>query len=113
MKKSRNIKPTRLIKVNNSYEAESIEQQLRRVMEGETVDLKTKEKIYTEKRLGVLPETDIRTDRFKIAQDAIDYVNRSGAAKSEELEKRSQETMKEAAERAEKNVEKSTNSADA
>ena len=35
--------------------------------------------IYTEKKDGVQPEFDIRTDRFEIAIDAIDKINQSTA----------------------------------
>ena len=33
--------------------------------------------IYTEKKDGVQPEFDIRTDRFEVAIDAIDKINQS------------------------------------
>ena len=33
--------------------------------------------IYTEKKDGVLPEYDIRTDRFEVAIDAIDKITLS------------------------------------
>lgn len=35
--------------------------------------------IYTEKKDGVQPEFDIRTDRFEVAIDAIDKINQSVA----------------------------------
>ena len=35
--------------------------------------------IYTEKKDGVQPEFDIRTDRFEVAIDAIDKINQSTA----------------------------------
>lgn len=35
--------------------------------------------IYTEKKDGVLPEYDIRTDRFEVALDAMDKINQSAA----------------------------------
>ena len=36
--------------------------------------------IYTEKKDGVQPEYDIRTDRFEVAIDAIDKINQSTAS---------------------------------
>lgn len=39
--------------------------------------------IYTERKEGVLAETNIRTDRFEVAQQAMDAVSRSYAAKRE------------------------------
>ena len=38
--------------------------------------------IYTEKKDGVRPEFDIRTDRWEIAQSAMDLANASKIAKS-------------------------------
>ena len=35
--------------------------------------------IYTEKKDGVQPEFDIRTDRFEVAIDAMDKINQSTA----------------------------------
>lgn len=35
--------------------------------------------IYTEKKDGVQPEFDIRTDRFEVAIDAMDKINQSMA----------------------------------
>ena len=35
--------------------------------------------INTEKKDGVQPEFDIRTDRFEVAIDAIDKINQSAA----------------------------------
>ena len=39
--------------------------------------------IYTERKDGVLPEYDIRTDRWDIAIDAMDKVNMDRFAKRE------------------------------
>ena len=35
--------------------------------------------IYTEKKDGVQPEFDIRTDRFEVAIDAVDKINQAAA----------------------------------
>lgn len=40
--------------------------------------------LYTERKDGVLPETDIRTDRFEVAQEAMGKVEKSIKAKREE-----------------------------
>ena len=39
--------------------------------------------IYTERKAGVLPEHDIRTDRMEIAIDAMDKVEKSYKARRE------------------------------
>lgn len=68
------------IKLNNTYEAEPLEVKLRRKERGGKVDEeegdgKTWAMSYTERKDGVLPEYDIRTDRFEIAREAQDRLN--------------------------------------
>lgn len=43
--------------------------------------------IYTEKSQGLLPAYDIRTDRFEIALDGIDKIQKSRDAKRDALAK--------------------------
>ena len=43
--------------------------------------------IYTEKKDGVLPQYDIRTDKWDIAQTAMDLANASKVAKSKGMKK--------------------------
>ena len=58
--------------------------------------------IYTERKYGVFPEHDIRTDRFELAIDAMDKVTKSRIAKSEEADvKKDDEKPVEGAERKE------------
>lgn len=96
--KKRTIKPTRLIKRNESYEGISIEQQMRRIKEGENIEMYNKPEIFTNRADGVLPQYDVRTDRFDIMQGAMDQLARTTSAKRAEIdaqklgEKRSQET---------------------
>ena len=68
------------IEINNTYEAEPLEVKLRRKERGGKVDEeegdgKTWAITYTERKDGVLPEYDIRTDRFEIAREAQDRLN--------------------------------------
>lgn len=67
-----------------TYEAEPREVKLRKIINGEAKDMEDGvfPTIYTEKKDGVLPEYDIRTDRFEVALDAIDKINRSTADKA-------------------------------
>ena len=69
---------------NLTYQAEPREVKLRKIISGETRDVEDGvfPTIYTEKKDGVKPEYDIRTDRFEVALDAIDKINRSTAEKA-------------------------------
>lgn len=70
--------------INNpdlTYQAEPREVKLRKIISGESSNMEDGvfPTIYTEKKDGVLPEYDIRTDRFEVAIDAIDKINQSVA----------------------------------
>lgn len=64
-----------------TYEAEPREVKLRKIISGESSNMEDGvfPTIYTEKKDGVQPEYDIRTDRFEVAIDAIDKINQSVA----------------------------------
>lgn len=66
---------------NLTYQAEPREVKLRKIISGETSNMEDGvfPTIYTEKKDGVQPEFDIRTDRFEVAIDAIDKINQSAA----------------------------------
>lgn len=66
---------------NLTYEAEPREVKLRKIISGETSSMEDGvfPTIYTEKKDGVQPEYDIRTDRFEVAIDAMDKINQSAA----------------------------------
>lgn len=66
---------------NLTYEAEPREVKLRKIINGESNNMEDGvfPTIYTEKKDGVQPEFDIRTDRFEVALDAIDKINQSVA----------------------------------
>lgn len=68
------------INLNNTYEAEPLEVKLRRKERGGKVDEeegdgKTWAITFTERKDGVLPEYNIRTDRFEVAREAQDRLN--------------------------------------
>lgn len=70
--------------INNpdlTYQAEPREVKLRKIISGEASNMEDGvfPTIYTEKKDGVLPEYDIRTDRFEVAIDAMDKINQSVA----------------------------------
>lgn len=66
---------------NLTYQAEPREVKLRKIINGESNEMEDGvfPTIYTEKKDGVKPEFDIRTDRFEVAIDAIDKINQSVA----------------------------------
>ena len=66
---------------NLTYQAEPREVKLRKIINGEANNVEDGvfPTIYTEKKDGVQPEFDIRTDRFEVAIDAIDKINQSTA----------------------------------
>lgn len=68
---------------NPSYEGEPIEQKIRRVVENKEPIEDIAEAIYTERKDGVQPAYDIRTDRWEIAAEAKDNIARSFQAKRE------------------------------
>ena len=66
---------------NLTYQADPREVKLRKIISGEANNMEDGvfPTIYTEKKDGVQPEFDIRTDRFEIAIDAMDKINQSTA----------------------------------
>lgn len=73
-----------LINCNDSYEAESIEEKMRKVLANQEPIEQAAPNIYTERKEGVLPAYDIRTDRFEIAIDAADRITAAVEAKRQE-----------------------------
>lgn len=67
---------------NLTYQAEPREVKLRKIINGEANNMEDGvfPTIYTEKKDGVQPEFDIRTDRFEVALNAIDKINQSAAS---------------------------------
>lgn len=66
---------------NLTYQAEPREVKLRKIINGEANNMEDGvfPTIYTEKKDGVQPEFDIRTDRFEVAIDAMDKINQATA----------------------------------
>lgn len=71
------------IKTNYEYqEGESIETKVRRIVENNEPITDGAPIIYTNRDDGVLPAYNIRTDRWDVAQAAMDAVNQANLAKS-------------------------------
>lgn len=67
--------------VNDSIEGESIELKIERLIENNEPISDSAPIIYTERKDGVLPQYDVRTDRFELAIDAMDKVSSSHVAR--------------------------------
>ena len=80
------IKPTffpKPIKTNYEFQVgESIENKVRRITENNEPITDGAPIIYTSREDGVLPAYNIRTDRWDVAQAAMDAVNQANLAKS-------------------------------
>lgn len=80
---NRNAIPQTTLKVNKSYEGETIEQKINRIVNNKEPIKDGAPIIYTERKDGVNPAYDIRTDRFEIAVDAMDKVAKTNIATRE------------------------------
>lgn len=82
---------TKVIKSNSSlesveiYEGETIETKVSRIINEKAPIEDGAPIIFTDRAQGVLPAYDIRTDRWDIAVDAMDKVNKAKIAKREEF----------------------------
>lgn len=92
------IKPTffpKPIKTNYEYQlGETIEAKVRRITENNEPITDGAPIIYTNRDDGVLPAYNIRTDRWEVAQAAMDAVNQANLAKSKNYGKIDKEDKK-------------------
>ena len=80
-----------LVSNNDITKGKSIEEEMR-IAESTKIPIQaTAPTIYTARKDGVLAETNIRTDRWEIAQKAMDSVSKSFVAKRMEQIERAQE----------------------
>lgn len=80
-----------IMKSSPSYEGEPIEKKIRRIVENKEPITDGAPIVYTEKKDGVLPQYDIRTDKWAIALDAMDKVQGARIAKSKEYLRKAEE----------------------
>lgn len=71
MYKTNRIARTVLL-VNKSSEGESIEAKIRRILANKEGISDTAEPIFTERKDGVIPDYNIRADKWEIVADAMD-----------------------------------------
>lgn len=75
---------TTTLKRNTGYQGERIEEKVNRIVNNKEPISDGAPITFTERKNGVQPEYNIRTDRFEIAVEAMDKVAKSHAAKREE-----------------------------
>lgn len=94
------------LNVNNTYQAETIEMKISRILNNKEPITDGAPLIYTERKDGTNPAYDIRTDRWEIAVDAMDKVTKSKQAQREQrlkLGEQAKEGMKKEGETPEPN----------
>lgn len=67
--------------VNTSTEGETIEMKVERIVENKEPITDGAEMLYAERKEGVLPETNPKTDRWEYAVDSMDKIHKDKAAK--------------------------------
>lgn len=72
---------------NEVYEGETIETKVSRIINEKAPIEDGAPIIFTNRADGILPAYDIRTDRWDLAVDAMDAVNKAKIAKREEFMK--------------------------
>ena len=87
--------PKTSLKVNKAYIGESIEEKVKRITTNKEPIKDGAPLIYTNRKDGVLPDYNIRTDRWEHAIDAMDKVTASYQAQREERHKTMGEEAKE------------------
>lgn len=75
------------LNVNISKEGERLETKLERIIQNKEPIKDGAPLIFTERKEGVRASTNIRTDRFEVAIDAMDKVQKSFKARREERAK--------------------------
>lgn len=81
MKYGMKFPKSRIIRDNATTEGLSIEEEMLKAKEGKEPLKATVKVTYNDRKDGVLPQHDIRTDRWKIAQEQTTKVHKSEAAK--------------------------------
>lgn len=82
MKRAKRRKYTTEVFETPAYEGETIEHKVQRIVINNEPIEDGAEIIYTEKKDGVLPQFNIRTDKWEIAQNAMDLAQQQRIAKS-------------------------------
>ena len=82
------------LKVNKSYTGETIEQKINRIVNNKEPITDGAPIVFTDRKDGVEPQYNIRTDRFEIAIEAMDAVAKSHKAfREQRIGERTYDTM--------------------
>lgn len=73
--------------INDSVEGETIEMKIERIVNNKEPIKDGAPLIYTERKEGIRPSTNIRTDRFEVAIEATEKIAKSYQARREERAK--------------------------
>lgn len=76
-----------VLEINDSTEGETIEMKIDRIVNNNEPIKDGAPIVYTERKDGVLPAYNVRTDRFEVAIDAMTVVSKTHQAKREERHK--------------------------
>lgn len=87
---------------NEAIEGETIETKIERIVNNGEPITDGAPIVYTERKDGVRAETNIRTDRFEIAVEAMDKVSKSHTASRSEAYEKRQKAVKELSEKTKK-----------
>lgn len=82
-KKRKALKGTLRSLPGAAYEAEPIEAKVRKIFNSNEPITDATQLVYTERKDGVIPDYDIRTDRMEHAVEAMDAASRANLAKRE------------------------------
>lgn len=77
------VKSTYNLKSVETYEGETIETKVARIVQEKAPITDGAPIIYTDREQGVLPAYNVRTDRWEIAENAMDKVNAAKMAKKD------------------------------
>lgn len=82
--KKRIVKHTKDVLAVDTVEGEIIEKKIQRIMDEKTPIDDSAPIIYTEKKNGINPAHDVRTDRFDLAIEAMEIETKNRIAANEE-----------------------------
>lgn len=83
------------IKDKKFYEGETIETRVARMTQNKEPITDSSPTLYTEKKDGVIPAYNIRTDKWDIAQNAMDIANRAKIAQGDGVPKKEEQKSEE------------------
>lgn len=78
------LKRNTILDINQSVEGETLETKIERIVNNNEPVKEGAPIIFTERKEGIRPSTNIRTDRFEVAIEAADKIAKSYMARREE-----------------------------